>query len=36
MTFNELIDGLATKFSIEDLSDDAGALSLEIDSMRVR
>ena len=35
MTFNELMDGLAAKYSIDGLAADGGILSLQIDGMSV-
>lgn len=35
MTFNELIDGLAARFSIDGLAADGGILSLQIDGLSV-
>jgi len=35
MTFNELIDGIASRFSIEGLAADGGTASLNIDDMPV-
>ena len=35
MTFNELIDGIASRFSVEGLAADGGTVSIKVDDMHV-